>query len=319
MAELQMAAVPRNAIASAVGSGISVVAIADVCDPKTDPLAEWRTMNRAMTENPPELRLDKLVGLFARIGVGPGQDVDKMDDATNRRLARAAVDGRKLLKAAIDSGQLGTRVNNWNIPPRTYGRAGLVDDFLLRGSLQCMGGIIANEPEEAVYYNTTKDGAGQTFDGAKKYTLHFPPGQLPKVNAFWSLTMYDTTFNFTDNALNRYSLGDRTQGLKRDADGVLTIYIQHTSPGEDKESNWLPSMRTGAFMLILRTRRPSPYSGMLVNDRRCAAGEMVDEKDVRKHRNHVARMLQLLPGDASYALPPTVQDDMSAFIEALSG
>jgi hypothetical protein len=68
-------------------------------DPKTDPLAEWRTMNRAMTENPPEARLDKLVGLFARIGVGPGQDLDKMDDATKRGLARAAVDGRKLLKA----------------------------------------------------------------------------------------------------------------------------------------------------------------------------------------------------------------------------
>jgi hypothetical protein len=68
-------------------------------DPKTDPLAEWRTMNRAMTENPPEARLDKLVGLFARIAVGPGQDLDKMDDATKRGLARAAVDGRKLLKA----------------------------------------------------------------------------------------------------------------------------------------------------------------------------------------------------------------------------
>jgi hypothetical protein len=89
-------------------------------------------------------------------------------------------------------------VNNWNIPPRTYGRAGLVDDFLLRGSLQCMGGIIANEPEEAVYYNTTKDGAGQTFDGAKSYILRFAPGQLPKVDAFWSMTMYDPTFNFTD-------------------------------------------------------------------------------------------------------------------------
>ncbi|HEX5935684.1 MAG TPA: DUF1214 domain-containing protein, partial [Pseudorhizobium sp.] len=138
------------------------------------------------------------------------------------------------------------------------GSAGLVDDFLLRASVQAMGGIISNEPAEAVYYNTTKDGAGETFDSGKNYVLHFAPGQLPKVNAFWSLTMYDPTFNFTDNPLNRYSLGDRTKGLKKDADGGLTLYIQRNSPGKDKESNWLPSTRSGAFFLIMRTYMPGP-------------------------------------------------------------
>ena len=227
-------------------------------DPKADPLNEWRTINKAMTENPPEARLAKLVGLFAKVGVGPGQDVGKMDDATKRGLARAAVDGRQLIKAAIDSGQLGRQVNNWNIPPRTLGRSGNVDDFLLRASIQAMGGIISNELEETVYFNTTKDGAGQTLDSAKNYTIRFAPGQLPKVNAFWSLTMYDQTFNFTDNVLNRYSLGDRTKGLKKDADGGLTFYIQRTSPGKEKESNWLPSTQSGAFFLILRTYMPGP-------------------------------------------------------------
>jgi len=144
-------------------------------DPKTDPLAEWRTMNRAMTENPPEARLAKLVELFSSVGVGPGQDLDTLDEATKRGLARAAVDGRKLLASAINSGQLGKRLNNWSIPPSTFGRAGLVDDFLLRGSLQCMGGIISNDAEEAVYYNTTMDGAGQTFDGARNYSIRFAP------------------------------------------------------------------------------------------------------------------------------------------------
>lgn len=225
-------------------------------DPKTDPLAEWRTMNRAMTENPPEARLAKLVELFSNVGVGPGQDLDKLDEATKRGLARAAVDGRKLLENAINSGQLGKRVNNWSIPPSTFGRAGLVDDFLLRGSLQCLGGIISNEAQEAVYYNTTLDGAGQTFDGARNYSIRFAPGQLPNVNGFWSITMYDPTFNFTDNAINRYSIGDRTEGLKMDADGGLTIYIQGTSPGKDKESNWLPSTRSGAFLLVMRTYIP---------------------------------------------------------------
>ena len=227
-------------------------------DAETDPLAEWKTMNRAMTEDPPEPRLLQLVSLFGKIGVGPGQDVDKTDEATKRGLTRAALDGRKLLKDAIDSGALGKQVNNWNIPPRTYGRAGLNDDFLLRASLQCLGGIVANEPEEAVYYNTTKDGAGQSFDGTKHYTMHFVPGQSPKVEAFWSITMYDQTFNFSANPINRYAIGDRTQGLMKDADGGLTIYIQNDSPGDKKESNWLPSTSSGAFLMVMRTYIPGP-------------------------------------------------------------
>jgi hypothetical protein len=225
-------------------------------DPKTDPLAEWKTMNKAMTENPPEARLAKLVALFATIGIGPGQDVDKLDDASKQGLAQAAVDGRKLLNQVIRSGLLGKRVNNWNIPPRAMGRAGVHDDFLLRGSLQCLGGIIANDPEEAVYYNTTLDQDGQPFDVTKSYTLSFAPGQLPKVDGFWSVTMYDPTYNFTPNGINRYSIGNRTKGLIKDADGGLKIYIQNTSPGKDRESNWLPSPATGTFLLIMRTYMP---------------------------------------------------------------
>ena len=70
--------------------------------------------------------------------------------------------------------------------------------------------------------------------------------------------MYDPTFNFTDTPLNRYSLGDRTKGLKKDADGGLTLYIQRNSPGKDKESNWLPSTQSGPFFLIMRTYMPGP-------------------------------------------------------------
>jgi hypothetical protein len=225
-------------------------------DAKDDPLAEWKTMNRAMTDDPPEARLEKLVELFGKVGVGPGQDVEKLDEATKRGLARAAVDGRRLLKNAIDSGELGKRVNNWNIPPREFGRAGLIDDFLLRASVQCLGGIIANDPEEAVYYNTSLDAAGQPFDGNRRYTMHFSADHLPKVNGFWSITMYDPTFNLTANPINRYSIGDRTPGLKMDAEGGLTLYIQNTSPGKDKESNWLPSTASGAFFLVMRTYMP---------------------------------------------------------------
>jgi hypothetical protein len=227
-------------------------------DPKSDPLGEWKTMNRAMTEDPPEARLAKLVELFAKIGIGPGQDLDKMDDATKQGLARALIDGRQLLNEAVRSGALGKRVNGWNIPPSAMGRAGLVDDFLLRASVQCLGGIIANDPAEAVYFNTFNDAAGQAFDGTTRYKLRFPPGQLPQVNAFWSITMYDPTYNLTENPIDRYSIGNRTPNLRKDADGGLTLYIQSDSPGKDKESNWLPSTKSGAFLLILRTYMPGP-------------------------------------------------------------
>jgi hypothetical protein len=227
-------------------------------DEKSDPLAEWKTMNRAMTEDPPEPRLEKLTELFSKIGIGPGREIDTLDEPTKRGLARAATDGRTLLNEVIKSGLLGTRVNNWNIPPKSLGRAGLVDDFLLRASLQCLAGIIANDPEEAIYINTTLDSDGVALDGGKKYVLRFPPGQLPPVNGFWSITLYDLTYNLTPNPINRYSIGNRTAGVKQDADGGLTIFIQAASPGKDRESNWLPTTQSGGFYLILRTYLPGP-------------------------------------------------------------
>ena len=225
-------------------------------DTKTDPLAEWKTMNRAMTENPPEQRLAKLVELFGKIGVGPGQDIDKLDESSKRGLARAAVDGKALLNEAIRSGDLGKRVNGWNIPPSDIGSGGLSDDFLTRSTLQNLGGIITNEPAEAVYFNTTLDSKGQTLDGAKRYSLHFLPGQLPQVKAFWSITMYDLTYNLVPNPKDRYALRDRSPDLKYDTDGGLTLYIQSESPGQDKEANWLPSPKSGPFFVVLRTYLP---------------------------------------------------------------
>jgi hypothetical protein len=226
-------------------------------DPKSDLLAAWKTMNRAMTENPPKLQDSLLIQQFATIGVGPGQDVARMDEETKRGLTRAAVDGQKLLKDAVVSGDLGSQVNGWNFPPRDMGRAGVKGNFLLRGSVQCLGGIISNDTEEAVYLNTTRDGSGHPLNGTKDYVLHFEPSELPKVHAFWSMTMYGMDFNLVDNPINRYSIGDRTQGVKRDPNGGLTIYIRSRSPGQEKESNWLPSPPERAFTLILRTYMPS--------------------------------------------------------------
>jgi hypothetical protein len=197
------------------------------------------------------------LGLFARVGIGPGQDVEAQDDATKRGLARAAIDGRKLLIDVNRSKNpfMGEKINGWSIPPMTFGRYGLVDDFLLRAVL-CFAGIITPWAEDAYATNTTTDVNGDLVDGGKRYVIHFAPGRLPKGLGFWSLTMYDSTFNLTPNPLDRYAIGNRTQGLKLDENGGLTIYIQHESPGKDKESNWLPCPPRGIFTLTFRAYWP---------------------------------------------------------------
>jgi hypothetical protein len=224
-------------------------------DRKTDPLAEWKTMNKTMAENPPPARHELLLKQFAEVGIGPGLDVDQLDEATKRGLARAAVDGSNLLDAALRQGARQKNVNGWKFPPPDMGRAGDKDDFLLRAALQSKWGIVANDPAEAIYLNTSIDPEGQQLTGANQYVMHFPPGGLPEVKAFWSITLYDAKHNLVANPIKRYALGDRDK-LKFNADGSLDIYIQNQSPGKDKEANWLPAP-TGEFNLVLRTYLPS--------------------------------------------------------------
>ena len=79
---------------------------------------------------------------------------------------------------------------------------------------------------------------------------------MPQVREFWSLTMYDQAHNLVDNPINRYAIRDRMP-LKRESDGSMILYLQPDSPGPDKESNWLPSPKAGAFNIALRTYGPS--------------------------------------------------------------
>ena len=110
-----------------------------------------------------------------------------------------------------------------------------------------------NVPQEAAYWTTTKDGAGRKLNGQNDYILHFPAGQLPPNNAFWSLTMGDAKNHFVANPLDRYSISDRS-GLVPNADGSVDIYIQNTAP-PGHGSNWLPAP-SGNFILWLRVYLP---------------------------------------------------------------
>jgi hypothetical protein len=128
----------------------------------------------------------------------------------------------------------------------------------LKRAAAARAGIYANDAVEAIYPQTRVDGDGQPLDSGKhNYVLTFAAGQLPPVNAFWSVTMYDgKTELLIKNPINRYLINSpMLPGMKKNADGSLTIYIQNKSPGADKEANWLPAP-DGPIYLMMRLYRP---------------------------------------------------------------
>jgi hypothetical protein len=137
--------------------------------------------------------------------------------------------------------------------PKAEARKAPVNQFLFR-SVVALIGLGANLPEDAIYPRATEDTDGQPLTGANRYVVHFPTGQLPPVNAFWSLTMYNSKQFFVHNPIDRYAIGDRDK-LKFNDDGSLTINIQHESPGKEKESNWLPAPKD-SFNVFMRLYWP---------------------------------------------------------------
>ena len=118
-------------------------------------------------------------------------------------------------------------------------------------------GVGGNLIEDACYPLAATDGDGQPLDSKHRYTLHFEPDELPPVNAFWSLTMYDPESYLVENAIDRYALGDRS-GLTYEDDGSLTLTVQHEPPDASPQANWLPAPADGAFKVALRLYSPKP-------------------------------------------------------------
>jgi hypothetical protein len=143
--------------------------------------------------------------------------------------------------------------NGWTSPPNG---ANWGVDYLSR-TATAKSNMYDNAPQETRYIYTDFDAKGIRLNGAGNhaYTITFPKGQTPPVKGFWSLTMYNKHHLFEPNALNRYSLGTKSRDLKTNADGSLTLYVQHASPGKDKESNWLPAPADD-FSLYIRAYWP---------------------------------------------------------------
>ena len=194
---------------------------------------------------------------LARIGVGPGKSFSFKDLSPEHRAE--IVEGMKRGEAKVEGAvaAFGKNINGWRIGS-PFGDRGFYDGDWLRRAAAAKAGIYGNDAVEAMYPMTRWLANGEELDGSKhRYTLSFPAGQLPPVNAFWSVTMYDgRTQLLIQNPIDRYLVNSpMLPGMKKNSDGSLTLYVQHDSPGSDKEPNWLPAPN-GPIYLVMRLYWP---------------------------------------------------------------
>ena len=196
---------------------------------------------------------------FARIGIEAGKQFPtvKLTDADKAAMAEAAKAAATAIKAKIET--MGKLVNGWTVVNSGIGDRALYNGDWTQRAAVAVAGILANDPAEAVYPITRKDGNGQPLDGSKhNYTLTFPADAFPPVNAFWSVTMYDgKTQLLIKNSINRYLINSpMLPDLKKNADGSLTLYIQKDEPTDPmQKANWLPAP-DGPIYLVMRLYWP---------------------------------------------------------------
>ncbi|WP_065376819.1 DUF1254 domain-containing protein [Ensifer adhaerens] len=198
-----------------------------------------------------------LMERFADLNIGAGKTFDlqafspDIQKAVSDGMADAWAAFKEHKETMIDTGKASSA--------DSFGtREFLKNDYLQRMSGAVLG-IYGNSKDEALYPAYFIDDQKKPLTGAGKYTLRFEPGQLPPVNAFWSLTLYELPSSLLyANPLNRYLINSpMLPNLKKDADGGLTLYVQNESPGPDKEANWLPAP-TGPFFMAMRLYWPKP-------------------------------------------------------------
>jgi hypothetical protein len=204
---------------------------------------------RALVDTPPSAGEEALVAWFkaAQICPGEGPDWATLPAPLREGLQQGLVDAVTYIVA-------GSRPSDgvaWRVR-YDIGRWGT--DYLMR-AIVAFRGLAALASDEAVYASSHLDADLQPLDGCNLYSLRFAPGGLPPVDAFWSVTLYGEDFFLHPNAQGRFAIGDRTPGLRRDADGGVTLLFGHAEQPDNP--NWLPAP-AGPFSLSLRLYHPRP-------------------------------------------------------------
>ena len=187
----------------------------------------------------------RLIGLRS----GESFEWDKLDPAIQDALNQVPAAALKSMQAKLPT--LARVVNGWQMNTDSMGVYG---DYYLKRAIVSMVGLGANQAVDAIYPLSLVDADGNLYHGDHKYVQHFEKDEIPPVEAFWSVTMYDDQGFQCPNELNRFAIGDR-DSLAFNEDGSLDLYYQNENPGPDKVSNWLPAP-AGSFNLCMRLYAP---------------------------------------------------------------
>jgi hypothetical protein len=190
---------------------------------------------------------------FAKIGIEAGKPfpLDKFTSAQKAELAEGIKSGVEKAKQTV--ARLGVPENGWRVIRNAFGDRQMLGNHYAVRAGAALAGIYGNDAAEALYPLLEADADGQKPNTAtSRYTITFPPLQLPPTNAFWSVTMYDgKTQLLIDNPINRYLINSpMLSSLKRGADGSITLYLRKDSPGKELESNWLPAPNGPAYVVM---------------------------------------------------------------------
>jgi hypothetical protein len=215
----------------------------------------FKLLAELMKANPPAAADAPIVAKLAKIGIVPGQDFDasKLDPAVAKGVAAAPKPAQEKIsiwmKEGVATGDV-KLANGWLY----VNNAGSYGTSYRQRAMVTWYGLGANLLKDAIYPTSEGPDIVKKYSGDKRYVVHFEKGQMPPVDGFWSLTMYDDQYFFVDNPLNRYNLSQRNK-FKANADGSVDLLIQKESPGKDRESNWLPAP-AGGFVLMFRLYWP---------------------------------------------------------------
>lgn len=247
---------------SRLGKGAEPVSVKidPAVDMKTPPKIQVDTMSAAdyfayaaelLKVHPAHGTDQPLLAQIKRIGIEPGKSfsMDALDPEIKAALETAPKDAQALMAWKVPT--LARVVNGWSMNTDTMGVYG---NYYLKRAIVAQVGLGANLPEDAIYPLNIGDTNGNALDGAHKYVLHFAKDEVPPVNAFWSITLYDPEGFQVGNELNRFAVSS-WMPFKNNADGSLDIYFQNENPGKDLEANWLPAPK-GPFNLTMRLYGP---------------------------------------------------------------
>ena len=240
------------------------VKIASSVDMKTPPKTQIDTMQadqffvyaaELLKLHPPHLTDQPIIAQLKRIGFEPGKsfDIANVDPVVKKALEAAPAAAQSLMEWKVPT--LARVVNYWSMNTDTMGVYG---NYYLKRAIVAQLGLGANLPEDAIYPLNLADEAGKPLDGASKYTIHFEKGATPPVNAFWSLTLYDSDGFQVANSLNRFAVSS-WMPFKYNPDGSLDIYFQNESPGQ-RQGSQLAARAQGGIQPDHASLRPEIQS-----------------------------------------------------------